>query len=98
MEPLSGAQKRQLKSKAQRLDATVKVGKNGLSEGFFKEMGDALDRLELVKVRFTDLKDEKKQLAPQIAERTQSHFVTRVGNVAVFFRQQSDPDKQRFKF
>lgn len=98
MEPLTGSQKRQLKSIAQRLEATVRVGKNGLSDGFFKELNDALERTELVKVRFADLKEEKKILAPQIAEKSGSHFVTRVGHVAVYFRQHSDPEKRRIKF
>lgn len=98
MESLTGAQKRQLKSTAQRLDATVRVGKNGLSDGFIKEMHDALERSELVKVRFADFKDEKKELAPRIAEKTGSHFVTRVGHVAVYFRQQPDPEKRKIKF
>ena len=98
MESLTGAQKRQLKSIAQRLDATVRVGKNGLSDGFIKEMNDALERSELVKVRFADLKDEKKELAPKIAELTNSHFVTRVGHVAVYFREHSDPEKRKIKF
>ena len=98
MEPLTGAQKRQLKSIAQRLEATVRVGKNGLSEGFFKELNDALERAELVKVRFADLKEEKKVLAPQIAEQSGSHFVTRVGHVAVYFRRHADPEKRRIQF
>lgn len=65
---------------------------------FFKELNDALERTELVKVRFADLKEEKKVLAPQIAEKSGSHFVTRVGHVAVYFRQHSDPEKRRIKF
>ena len=98
MEPLTGAQRRQLKSIAQRLEATVRVGKNGLSDGFFKELNDALERSELVKVRFADFKDEKKELSPQIAEKSGSHFVTRVGNVAVYYREQADPEKRKIKF
>jgi RNA-binding protein len=39
-----------------------------------------------VKVRFTDFKDEKKTLAPQIAEQSGSTLIMRVGNVAVFYR------------
>jgi len=40
----------------------------------------------LVKMKFSDFKEEKKTLAPEIADRTQSELVTLVGNVAVFFR------------
>ena len=39
-----------------------------------------------VKVKFDDFKEQKKELAPQLAEKSASHLVTRVGNVAALFR------------
>ena len=36
--------------------------------------------------RHVRLNHDKRQLAPQLAEKTGSHFVTRVGNVVVLFR------------
>ncbi len=95
--PITSSQRRKLKSMAQRMDATIKIGKNGLSEGFLKELNEALDRLELVKVRFVEFKDQKKELAPQIAELTQSDLIARVGHVAVYYRQQADVSKRRIE-
>jgi len=86
MVPLTNAQIRDLKAQAQRLKATVKVGKEGLSPRFFAGLDEALKHHELVKVKFDDLKEQKKELAPQLAGKTGSHFVTRVGNVVVLFR------------
>ncbi|MDA7628433.1 YhbY family RNA-binding protein [Verrucomicrobia bacterium] len=94
---LTSAQRRKLKAIAQRLDASIKIGKNGLTDGFLKELDDALKRDELVKVRFVEFKDEKKELAPKIAEQTQSHLVTRVGHVAVYYREKPDPAKRNTK-
>jgi len=94
-DPITGAQKRLLKAKAQRLEATLKIGKNGLSEGFLKEFNEALDLQELVKVRFVEFKEEKKTLAPKLAELTGSLLVARVGHVAVFYRPHPDPSKRR---
>ncbi len=94
---LTSAQTRKLKAIAQRLDASIKVGKNGLTDGFLKEVDDALKRDELVKVRFVEFKEEKKELAPKIAEQTQSHLVTRVGHVAVYYREKPDPAKRNIK-
>ena len=88
---LTSAQTRKLKAIAQRLDASIKIGKNGLTDGFLKEVDDALKRDELVKVRFVEFKEEKKELAPKIAEQTQSHLVTRVGHVAVYYRENPAP-------
>jgi RNA-binding protein YhbY len=41
---------------------------------------------ELVKVKFDDCKEQKKELAPQRAEKSGRHLVTRDGHVVVLFR------------
>jgi RNA-binding protein len=86
MVSLTNAQMRVLKAQAQRLKATLKVGKEGLSPQFLAALDDALKHRELVKVKFDDFKEQKKELAPQLAEKSGSRLVTRVGNVVVLFR------------
>ena len=86
MVSLTNAQIRALKAQAQRLKATLKVGKDGLSPHFLAALDDSLKNHELVKVKFDDFKEQKKELAPQLAEKSASHLVTRVGNVVVLFR------------
>jgi RNA-binding protein len=83
---LTNAQVRDLKAKAQRLKATLKVGKEGLSPQFLAALDGVLQHHELVKVKFDEFKEQKKELAPQLAEKSGSHLVTRVGNVAVLYR------------
>ena len=84
--PLTNAAKRDLKARAQRLEPVVKIGHAGVTPEFLASLDRALNDHELVKIRFTDFKEEKKTLAPMIAEKTGSALVARVGNVAVFFR------------
>jgi RNA-binding protein len=86
MESLTNAEIRTLKAKAQRLKAGVKVGKEGLSERFIAGLNEALNHNELIKVKFDEFKEQKKELAPELAKRTGSHMVTRVGNVVVLYR------------
>jgi RNA-binding protein len=86
MVPLSNVQIRALKAQAQRLKATLKIGKEGISPQFLAALDHALTHHELVKVKFDDFKDQKKALAPQLAEKSSSHLVTRVGNVVVLYR------------
>jgi RNA-binding protein len=86
MVPLTNAQVRTLKARAQRLKATIKVGKEGLSSPFLAALNEALDYHDLVKVKFDDFKEQKKELAPQLAQQSGSHLVTRVGNVVVLYR------------
>lgn len=83
---LTNSEKRELKARAQRLDPVVKLGHGGMSEAFLKSLNEALALHGLVKMKFTDHKEEKKTLVPQIAAQTGSALVMQVGNVAVFFR------------
>jgi RNA-binding protein len=92
--PLTSGQIAGLRSRAQKLDAILKIGKQGLTPSFLASVSVALDQHELIKVKFVDHKDEKKELAPQLAQSTQSVLVTRIGNVVVLFRQHSDPAKR----
>lgn len=86
MQPLTNPELRKLKARAQRLEPLFKVGKAGLSDSFVSSINQALDSHELLKVKFAEFKEEKKALAPALAEKTSSHLIMRVGNVAVYFR------------
>jgi len=90
---LSNSEKRDLKARAQRLEPVIKLGHSGMSEAFLKSMDEALTTHELVKLKFADFKEEKKTLAPEIAERTHSELITLVGNVAVYFRAKDHADE-----
>jgi RNA-binding protein len=86
LEPLNNYQIRKFKAATQHLEPMFKVGKAGLSEGFIRSVDVALTQHELVKIKFAEFKAEKKELAPQLAEKTASHLVMRVGNVMVLHR------------
>jgi RNA-binding protein len=86
LERLTNSQISKFKSAAQLLDPMLKVGKAGLSEGFIKSVDAALAQHELVKIKFADFKEQKKELAPLLAEKTFSHLIMRVGNVMVLHR------------
>ena len=86
---LTGAQKRALKSRAQLLEAVIRIGQSGVTDALLQSLDNALSQHELVKVRFADFKEKRKTLAPQLAERTSSALIQQVGNVAVFFRKRA---------
>ena len=83
---LNNAQKRILKARAQKLDPILKIGHGGVSEAFLNSLDEALRQHELVKVKFTDHKEEKKALVPQMVEASRCELIMRVGNVAVLYR------------
>ena len=86
MQTLTNAEIQKLKARAQHLEPMFKVGKAGLSEGFVKSVEEGLNHHDLVKIKFVEFKDEKKTMAPALAEKTSSHLIMRVGNVAVLYR------------
>ena len=89
---MNSADIRKFKAAAQHLEPILRVGKAGLSEGFIQSVNEALSQHELVKIKFADFKDQKKELAPQLAEKTSSHLIMRVGNVMVLHRPPSAPE------
>ncbi|MGA2246743.1 MAG: YhbY family RNA-binding protein [Verrucomicrobiota bacterium] len=90
-DPLTNAQIRRFKAAAQLLEPMLKIGKAGLSDGFVQTVSAALNRHELVKIKFAEFKEQKKELAPLLAEKTNSHLVMRVGNVMVLHRPKTAP-------
>ncbi len=84
--PLPGPHLRRLKSLGQLLKPVVHVGKGGLTDALVATVAQALADHELIKVKFEALKDQKKSLAPELATRTGSRMIQRVGNVVVLFK------------
>lgn len=82
----------------QLLDPIVHLGKGGLTESLLASVNQALTDHELIKVKFDAHKEEKKTLAPELATRTASHLVQRVGNVVVLYRAHPEPEKRKIRF
>lgn len=91
---LTSAQRKYLRGLAHELDPVVLVGKGGLSDGALENLDAALDSHELVKVKFNDHKDQKKELARQAAERLGASEVGAIGHVVIFYRPSRDEKKR----
>jgi RNA-binding protein len=97
MKELTGAQRKHLRSLAHHLDPICFVGKSGLTEAVTRSVDLAFDAHELLKVKFIDRKEEKKELTARIAESTESHCVGLIGNIAILYRCHPDPGKRRIE-
>ena len=85
---LTEKQRRHLKGLAHPLKPVILMGNAGLSDAVVAETSRALADHELIKVRLPGLDREQRDAALQtLAERTGSAFVTRIGHIAVLFRQ-----------
>ncbi len=89
-EELLNREVRALKARAQQLKPMLKVGKDGLSPAFLKAVEEALGHHELVKVKFDDFKEQKKELGPKLAESVSANLIMQVGHVVVLFRRKVD--------
>jgi RNA-binding protein len=93
--PLTGAQKTYLRGLGQQLAPALKVGRAGLTPAFYKELQHALNAQELIKLRFIDAdRDERATLCETIADEGRCVCVGAVGHTALFFRRQTDPQRQ----
>jgi RNA-binding protein len=92
VEQLSNRELRELKARAQRLKPMFKVGKDGLSPAFLKAVDETLDHRELVKVKFDEFKEQKKELGPKLASSVAANLIMQVGHVVVLFRRKPAPN------
>jgi RNA-binding protein len=91
---LSSKQRQYLKGVAHGLDPVVRIGKAGLTHGVVAETAASLKAHELIKLRI-DGEDggERKALAEQLAEATDSALVGTIGKVAILYRaRDEDPE------
>ena len=91
---ITSKERAQLRSQAQSLSAVVMVGHDGITEGVLNALDAALTDHELVKVRFQDFKDMTRELANQLASKTQSLLVSVTGFTAVFYRENPEANKR----
>ena len=97
MEKLKGYQRQYLKCLAHAMKPLVLIGAGGLSPTVVAALKEALDRHELIKVKFNDFKEkeEKRNIAAVIEQTTGAEMVGMVGHIAIFYRRQPDADKRR---
>ena len=94
---LSGSQRKVLRGMAHNLKPVVQIGKHGLSEAVIESIEQALEDHELIKVKFGDLKDQKKAACAEVCERLRCEDVGTIGHVAIFFRHARDPEKRKIE-
>jgi RNA-binding protein len=92
---LTSSQRKFLRGEAHHLDPVVLIGKSGVTDALIGAANAALDAHELIKIKFNDFKDQRTELTHEVEERTQSQLCGLIGNVAILYRQQSDPDKRK---
>ncbi|CUA79966.1 MULTISPECIES: ribosome assembly RNA-binding protein YhbY [Anoxybacillus] len=85
---LTGKQKRFLRSLAHHLTPIFQVGKGGVNENMIKQIADALEARELIKVSVLKNCDEEKEVvAEQLAQGAGAEVVQLIGHTIVLYKE-----------
>jgi RNA-binding protein len=97
MTVLKGFQKKYLRGLAHDLKPVVQIGREGITEGVIRAVDEGLFRHELVKIKFSDIKEkgQKETTAGEVTIKTGSELVGMIGHTVILYRRQADPEKRR---
>ena len=94
---LTGRQRRHLRALAQRLKPVVWSGKHGVTPELLSTVDQALEAHELIKVKFVEHKERRQELTSAIAAGTDAAVAGVIGNMAILYRRQPDPEKRSIR-
>jgi len=97
MGALKGSDRRHLRGLANPLKAIVRVGEAGFTPGVAAATEHALQDHELIKVRIAADRDQRREIAEQIASETDSELAGLIGHVAIIYRAASDPEDRKIQ-
>ena len=97
MNKLSSKQRSYLRSQAHHLEPVILIGKNGITDGTIEAVNRALNTQELIKIKFREFKDNKQEISEKIANDTFSLIVGIIGHTLILFKQNSNPEKQKYR-
>lgn len=96
MTELNSKQRKILEKAAHDLQPVVIVGGAGVTEGVVQMVDTSLASHELIKVKFNEYKDEKKELTEDLCNQCNALLVRIIGNVAILYREAEKPDDRKF--
>jgi RNA-binding protein len=88
---LTGKQKRFLRAKAHHLKPIFQVGKGGVNENMIKQIVDALEARELIKVSvLQNCEEDRHVVAGQLAQGARAELVQVIGNTIVLYKESKE--------
>jgi len=88
---LTGKQKRLLRSKAHHLNPIFQVGKGGVNENMIKQISEALEARELIKVSvLQNCEEDRDVVAEAIKNGADAELVQIIGNTIVLYKESTE--------
>ena len=91
---LTGKQRSYLKGMANSMDPIFQLGKNGVTDNFIKQVDEALEAREIIKIKVLNNSFlDAKEVASDLAQKTDAEFVQSIGNKFVLYRESKENKK-----
>lgn len=91
---LTGKQRSYLKGLANKIEPILQIGKNGITENFVKQVDEALEAREIIKINVLDNSFlEPKKVANELCKLTDAEFVQSIGNKVTIYRESEENKK-----
>lgn len=88
---LNSRQRAQLRGLANNIDTIFQVGKSGVTENTVKQVSDALEARELIKLRTLETcPTSSRETADELAEKTEADVVQVIGSRFVLYKESKD--------
>ncbi|KDE22935.1 ribosome assembly RNA-binding protein YhbY [Bacillus subtilis] len=88
---LTGKQKRFLRSKAHHLTPIFQVGKGGVNDNMIKQIAEALEARELIKISvLQNCEEDKNDVAEALVKGSRSQLVQTIGNTIVLYKESKE--------
>lgn len=88
---LTGKQKRFLRSKAHHLNPIFQVGKGGVNDNLIKQIGEALEVRELIKVSILqNCEEDRNDVGPTLSKGARAELVQIIGNTIVLYKESKE--------
>lgn len=89
---LKGKERSYLKSLSNTLEPILIIGKNGVTENVIKQLDDALEARELIKIKLLDNSGlDAKEVANDVANTLKAEFVQSIGSKFTIYRKAKEP-------
>jgi RNA-binding protein len=94
---IDSQQRAWLRRQAHPLSPVVSIGTAGMTDAVEKAVDEALAHHELIKIKFHELKEERKDVCAYLAENLSAAVVGVIGNVGILYRPAKDPERRRIR-
>lgn len=79
---------------ANSMDPIFQLGKNGVTDNFIKQVDEALEAREIIKIKVLNNSFlDAKEVASDLAQKTDAEFVQSIGNKFVLYRESKENKK-----